>query len=266
MSVAANTRSVRYHLDDAIRAWKRAEHRPGVLAVVDPGGVAAATARPLVRVGIQVDPYADPYAALVAFTDNPAQAVVMSARVPVGNTGDVVTRLRRDHGLTVLLALGEGDVEAATPAILAGAMPVLTLPLHPAQLLQHLDRVWVDQPRTPRAIALGGLELDEVRTGARLFGRPVDLTGAEFELLWRLIEHDGRAVRRQELWPLWPWADDQDGTLVAAVTRLRRKLAYHGFRGAIRTVRGIGYCLDLPASRDTAPEPRRDLAAVAAGA
>jgi DNA-binding response OmpR family regulator len=128
-----------------------------------------------------------------------------------------------------------------------------------------LHRVWVDQPRPPRAIALGGLELDEVRTGARLFGRPFDLTGAEFELLWRLVEHGGRAVRRQELWSLWPWADDQDGTLVAAVTRLRRKLAYHGFGGAIRTVRGIGYCLDLPASRDMVPRPSRDRAPVAAG-
>jgi DNA-binding response OmpR family regulator len=253
----ANGRNPRYQLDDAIRAWKRAEHRPGAVAVVDPDDTADSVARCLAPVGIHVDRYADLHAASTNFAHGVPQAVVLSVHALAHDSAATVARLRRDHRLNVLLALGMGDVERATAAIVAGATPVLDLPLRPAQILQHLQRVWVDPPQGPQTIAFGGLELDEVRTGARLFGRSLNLTGAEFELLWRLAEHDGRAVRRQELWALWPWADDQDGTLVAAVVRLRRKLAYHGFTGTIRTVRGVGYGLDLTGGRDIGPRPRQ---------
>jgi len=247
----------RFQVDDAVQAWKRSGHRPGTLLLLDPEPVADDVARALARVGVHVDRVTDAAVLLDRCEHRPPQAVVMSARTPVADPGSLVFRLRQGHRLPVLLALGSGDVEPATPAIVAGAEPVLDLPLRPAPLLQHLQRVWQDLPSPPRVIRVGTLELDEAAEAARASGRRLALTPAEFDLLWRLAVQNGRTVRREDLWPLWPAVLDRDGTLVAAVVRLRRKLAYAGIGGAIRTVRGIGYRLDV---RDGAQ--RRPMAAL----
>lgn len=242
-SVAGTT--ARYGVDDEIHSWKRAGHEPGVLAVVDSGDVSAATTGVLARVGIHIEMFDDPWLALARFGQAAPQAVVVSVRAPLSDPGRFVGALRTSLHLPVLLALGDGDVDRATSAILAGGQPALALPLWPAPLLRALSRVWVDPPLPREVIRVGDMTLDQQSASGTVGGRALDLTGTEFALLWRLARAGGHVVRREDLWSLWPWARDRDGTLIAAVTRLRRKLEAHRSGGAIRTVRGMGYRLDV---------------------
>ena len=235
----------RFQMDDAVRAWRRAGHGPGTLTVIDPSGAPELLARVLTTLGIELDEQADAASALLHCAHTRPQAVLLSARAILDESAIVVTLLREQYRLSVLLALGEGDVERATPAIVAGALPVLDLPLRPAPVLHQLDRVWAER-HDPFAVATSDPYLLQLQA---LTDR-IDLTGTEIALLSRLAAGRGRTVSRDSVHGLWPESRDPDGTLVAAIMRLRRKLADVGLGAAIVTVRHVGYRLELSEATD----------------
>ncbi|WP_125100498.1 winged helix-turn-helix transcriptional regulator [Leucobacter chromiireducens] len=93
----------------------------------------------------------------------------------------------------------------------------------------------------PPAVQAAGVVIDESNFTARLFGRPLDLTYKEFELLHFLAGHPGRVFTREQLLSE-VWGTDYFGgtrTVDVHVRRLRAKLGDH--EGLISTVRGVGY-------------------------
>ncbi|MFE2145992.1 winged helix-turn-helix domain-containing protein [Streptomyces sp. NPDC059456] len=97
----------------------------------------------------------------------------------------------------------------------------------------------------PDAAATTGDELvriDPAQRTAEVDGRVLDLTYLEFELLAHLVAHPHRVHSRDQLvTTVWGYGHVGDGrTVDVHVARLRRKLgAAH--RGAIQTVRRVGY-------------------------
>lgn len=94
-----------------------------------------------------------------------------------------------------------------------------------------------------------GLDLD----GHRVFadGNEVVLPRKEYELLRTLLENAGRALSRRELLDsVWGSGyPDQNKTLDVHIRRLRRKIDPQARSSRIRTVRGVGYVLDIEASQ-----------------
>jgi DNA-binding response OmpR family regulator len=86
------------------------------------------------------------------------------------------------------------------------------------------------------------VRIDTVRRTAEVDGRELDLTYLEFELLAHLVAHPHRVHTRDQLvTTVWGYGHVGDGrTVDVHIARLRRKLgAEH--RGAIQTVRRVGY-------------------------
>jgi two-component system OmpR family response regulator len=94
-----------------------------------------------------------------------------------------------------------------------------------------------------------GLTYDPHRLEASYAGRKAALSRNEGLLLEALLRARGAVVRRATLLEAL-WDDEEfvdDNTLTVNVNRLRRKLAPLGLEVSVRTVRGEGYALDLPA-------------------
>ncbi|MFI6148828.1 winged helix-turn-helix domain-containing protein [Streptomyces sp. NPDC051109] len=88
----------------------------------------------------------------------------------------------------------------------------------------------------------GLVRIDPAQRTAEVDGRVLDLTYLEFELLAHLVAHPHRVHSRDQLvTTVWGYGHVGDGrTVDVHVARLRRKLgAAH--RGAIQTVRRVGY-------------------------
>ncbi|MFJ5550230.1 winged helix-turn-helix domain-containing protein [Streptomyces sp. NPDC093225] len=86
------------------------------------------------------------------------------------------------------------------------------------------------------------VRIDPARRTAEVAGRELDLTYLEFELLAHLVANPHRVHSRDQLVStVWGYGHVGDGrTVDVHVARLRRKLgAAH--RGAIQTVRRVGY-------------------------
>lgn len=86
------------------------------------------------------------------------------------------------------------------------------------------------------------VRIDAAQRTASVDGRDLDLTYLEFELLAHLVAHPHRVHTRDQLvTSVWGYGHVGDGrTVDVHIARLRRKLGAQ-FRGAIQTVRRVGY-------------------------
>ncbi len=105
-------------------------------------------------------------------------------------------------------------------------------------------------------IRIGAFELYPSERMLCTAGKPVDVGARAFDLLLVLAEHQGRLVTKTVLLDrVWPRLVVDENNLPAQIASLRRVLG----AGAIRTIPGFGYRLELPVSngkaREQAPEP-----------
>ncbi|WP_020137325.1 winged helix-turn-helix domain-containing protein [Streptomyces sp. 351MFTsu5.1] len=86
------------------------------------------------------------------------------------------------------------------------------------------------------------VRIDTVQRTAAVNGAELDLTYLEFELLAHFVQHPNRVHTRDQLvTTVWGYGHVGDGrTVDVHIARLRRKLGAE-FRGAIQTVRRVGY-------------------------
>lgn len=179
--------------------------------------------------------------------------------VVVARTGDAqqaqrwLTTLRPDVVMapepdwpTVHAALGE-----ATPQP-APAWAALTWAGNVSPLRQQLAAQVPALGEALPWLAAGALRVDEARglvgralPDGRLLQTPVP--PIELRLLLCLARHQGRFVTRDELlWQVWPSeAQPQARTVDQVVRRLRKLLSAVGFSSALRSLRGLGYRLDV---------------------
>ena len=96
-------------------------------------------------------------------------------------------------------------------------------------------------------VDVGSLKFD--RTAGRFYvnDTPLDLPAREFEVLRELASRPGRVVSKRLLSDKLSSFDDAlgDNALEAFISRLRRKL--QGSGATIRTLRGLGYLLEVDA-------------------
>jgi DNA-binding winged helix-turn-helix (wHTH) protein len=100
-------------------------------------------------------------------------------------------------------------------------------------------------------IRVGAFELDPADRMLSAAGKPVELGARAFDLLLVLVENHGRLVTKATLLDrVWPRVIVDENNLPAQIASLRRVLG----AGAIRTVPGFGYRLDLEVSTRTAAD------------
>src|SRR3984893_7754826 len=100
-------------------------------------------------------------------------------------------------------------------------------------------------------IRVGAFELYPSERILSAAGKPVELGARAFDLLLVLVEHHGRLVTKSTLLErVWPRLVVDENNLPAQIASLRRVLG----AGAIRTIPGFGYRLELPVSDGKAAE------------
>lgn len=161
----------------------------------------------------------------------------------------VVRQVRERYHGPILIFSARGDEIDQTIGLELGADDYVAKPASPRLLVARLRALLrrVHGGPSPRVV-VGHLVVD---TGARTVtrhGTPVEMTTAEFELLWVLAASAGRPVSRQELMRHCRGIDydGQDRSLDVRVAKLRQRLG-DTERRLIKTVRGIGYQLAVEA-------------------
>jgi two-component system phosphate regulon response regulator PhoB len=135
-------------------------------------------------------------------------------------------------------------------AVRAGANDCLIGPLSRTAILDRVLALPVEEIELvqPKVLSLGELVVDSAAFQARWRGKAIPLMPNEFRLLRFLVEHPGRVFTRTQLIEALgkqePPIDER--TVDVWIGRLRRALTVHGAGNPLRTVRGMGYVMDLP--------------------
>ena len=188
--------------------------------------------------------------ALAHLTDY--DVIILDVMLPKKNGLQVATELRREGRVSPILMLTARDAtEDVVRGLDAGADDYLAKPFRFDELLARVRALTRrGGPAGLERLAFGPLELDRLKHQVRVSRRILDLTPREFQLLEHFMLHAEEVVRRTELLEkVWDMSFDPESNVVDVhVGNLRRKLRDAGCGNLIKTVRGVGFCLQLEKS------------------
>ncbi len=182
--------------------------------------------------------------------DNP-DAVVLDVNLP-GLDGFAVCRAVRAyyHGPIIMLT-ARGDETDEVLGLEAGADDYMAKPVRPrvllARLQMHLRRA-TPEDLASQPLAVGSLVVDARRRTVALDGAAVELTTAEFDLLYLLARQAGQTLSRSEIYLQIHGMkyDGLDRSIDLRISRLRKKLGDDPANPQrIKSVRGVGYLLSF---------------------
>ena len=125
-----------------------------------------------------------------------------------------------------------------------GANDYIVKPFFVRELIARIKIQFRSREQPPRALQIGGLQLDRTSCRVVLNGGALSLTATEFRLLEFLMSRPGVVFSREQLLDA-VWGHDRavtDRTVDVYILRLRQKIELDPVHpGYIRSVRGFGY-------------------------
>ncbi len=194
---------------------------------------------------------------VVAFADGEAflkaqmvqfDLAVLDIGLPGMDGLDVCRNLRQTSNLPVIMLTAASDDLDRILGLELGADDYMGKPFNPRELLARikalLRRVHVQQPK--QELNASALHIDALKRCASYAGKNLPLTGAEFDLLNLLYQHQGEVLSRDAICQVLHGRNAQpfDRSIDTSISRLRNKLNQVA-QDNIQNVRGKGYVLVL---------------------
>jgi DNA-binding response OmpR family regulator len=227
-----------------------------ILVVEDDPTINQALTDRLRAEGFVVHQAYDGPAAVAAHDEHRPDLVVLDLMLPGFDGIEVCRRVQSSRPVPVLMLTARDDETDLLVGLGVGADDYVTKPFRMREvvarvraLLRTVDRarqLQDGEARTADVLVIGALTVDTRARRVALGGTDVHLTPLEFDLLHALASRPGTVRGRDELMSeVWGWADSGGTrTLDSHVKALRSKIG----ADLVRTVHGVGYALDAPAS------------------
>jgi len=176
--------------------------------------------------------------------------MVLDVMLPRLDGWQVLREIRqKSKHMPVLFLTARDQVEDRVKGLEFGADDYLIKPFAFSELLARV-RALLRRGKTsePELLQIADLELDLLRRRVTRGGRRIDLTAKEFALLELLLRRQGEVLPRSLIASqVWDMNFDSDTNVIeVAMRRLRAKIDDAFEPKLIRTVRGMGYVLEVP--------------------
>ena len=220
--------------------------QPTLLIVEDDAALRDVLVRSLRKEGFSARAFATGRELLAQALSASPDALVIDIGLPDADGRDLCQALRaRGVQSPVLFLTARDALTDRLSGFSAGADDYVTKPFDIEELVARLQALLRRSALEPSAVGVAGLALDPSQLTVSRDGSSQMLTPTEFRLLAALTARTGKAVSRQDLIrTAWPHgAIVQDNTLDVYIARIRRKLEALPSAPTIKTVHGLGYCL-----------------------
>ena len=188
----------------------------------------------------------------LALTDD-YDLVVLDVMLPGLDGWQVLQRIRQGgKHMPVLFLTARDQITDRVKGLELGADDYLIKPFAFSELLARV-RTLLRRGKTkePDMLQAADLELDLLRRRVTRAGKRIDLTAKEFALLELLLRRQGEVLPRSLIASqVWDMNFDSDTNVIeVAMRRLRAKIDDNFEPKLIRTLRGMGYVLEIPEPR-----------------
>ena len=219
---------------------------PAVLIIDDDERLGALLTEYLVRFAFDVRTATHPEVGLRMLKSEPPDLVILDVMLPGMDGFAVCRKVREVSRVPIIMLTARGDVMDRIVGLELGADDFLPKPFEPRELVARIQAVLRrgKPAEGDELLRVGALELNVTARSARLDGKELFLTTAEFELLALLVRNRGRVLTRDRIADETKGLDweSYDRSIDVLVSRLRQKLGDDAKRPAfIRTIRGTGY-------------------------
>ena len=173
----------------------------------------------------------DPKEALLLTAEQRPHLVLLDLVLPDSNGIDLMKDILRMADVPVIFVSGYGRDQVIAQAFEKGATDYIVKPFSPTELVARVRAAlrrqagpYRDEPSEP--YVLGDLTIDYAERRVTVAGQPVQLTAAEYELLFELSVNGGRVLTHDQLLRgVWGLTNSGDVRVIRTlVKRLRRKL------------------------------------------
>ena len=225
-----------------------------IMIVEDEERLATLTREYLESNGFDVSVEGDGNRAVDRILNEKPDLVILDVMLPGEDGLGVCRRVRPDYSGPILMLTARTDDMDQVVGLEMGADDYISKPVRPRVLLARIQALLRRSSNSDSSLILedsdesrlqfGTLVVDNAMREAWLAGDSIDLTSAEFDLLWLLASNAGRVLTREEIFTALRGIeyDGQDRSIDVRVSRIRPKVGddpMHPRR--IKTVRSKGY-------------------------
>lgn len=209
--------------------------------------------RELVRVFLQREGFdileaADGQEALAKLEQMPAELVILDIMMPNMDGWELCRELRKMYDIPLLMLTAKGETAQKIKGFELGTDDYLVKPFEPAELVVRVKALLKRyRIAVSHIVQVGSLQINrqtfEITKGDELLTIPLK----EFELLFMLASYSGKTLSREQLIEQI-WGYDFEGnerTVDVHINRLRERFPSEEYGYLIRTVRGLGYRLEV---------------------
>ncbi len=201
--------------------------------------------------GFEVAAAYDGHAGVEAVISSEPALVILDLMLPGLDGLEVCRRVRQSSRVPILMLTAKGDETERIVGLEIGADDYLPKPFNPRELLARIRAILrrSDDDETvavSSVVRVGPLVVDIGSRAVSVRGQQVEMTTAEFDILYALASSAGRVLSRDQLlhkvhgenWAAY------DRSVDVHVSRIRQKIEKDPRRPALlKTVRGVGYQL-----------------------
>jgi two-component system response regulator RstA len=232
-----------------------------ILIVEDDQRLAELTREYLESNGLRVAIEGNGAVAAQRIIDEQPDLVILDLMLPGEDGLSICRRVRERYDGPILMLTARTDDSDQIQGLDLGADDYVCKPVRPRLLLariQALLRRSEPEPAVPpkqRRLEFGPLVVDDALREAWLQGNGIELTSAEFDLLWLLVSNAGRILSREEIFTALRGIgyDGQDRSIDVRISRIRPKIGDDpDHPRLIKTIRSKGYLFVPEACVDTA--------------
>lgn len=198
--------------------------------------------------GLHIIEAVDGLDALRVLDDHKVDLVVLDIMMPGMDGWELCRQLRQQTDLPLLMLTAKGETSQIVKGFSLGTDDYLVKPFDPLVLVARvkalLKRYHI---MTSQVVALGRLVLRGDTFECKNGEQDIVLPRKEFELLFTLASYPGKTFTRDQLIEKI-WGYDYEGderTVDVHIKRLRERFQEEEHAFAIRTMRGLGYRLEV---------------------
>lgn len=176
--------------------------------------------------------------------------VILDVMLPKLDGFSVLRRLRQNkQTVPVLMLTARSELTDRVEGLDCGADYYLTKPFEPKELLACIRALTRRQPelRLSNTLAFGDLQLDLDAVTLSCGEKSVRLSRREFDMMELFMQNKQSVLTKEHLLlKLWGYESNaEDNNVEVYISFLRKKLDYLRSSVRIKTIRMVGYCLEL---------------------